>query len=100
MVISQNALFTAAEIAQASGRSLDDIQNRIHIRSKLGLLGDRRTNRHRGRPMRLFDYEDVKCILRKTKEVAQEAERETYEPDPMRIHALRHQLQTDGFTVK
>ena len=100
MVIAPNATFTAAEIAQASGRTLGDIESRIVRRTKAGLLGDLRAYGHRGRPLRLFDYEDVKCILRKTKDIPFELDREDYAPDPVRIQALRHQLVTDGFTIR
>lgn len=100
MVISPGALFTAAEIAQASGRTLNDIESRIIRRTKAGLLGDQRVKGRRGRPLRLFDYEDVKCIMRKIRDLPPELDREDFSPDPMRIYALRHQLETDGFTIK
>ena len=99
MDITRNAFFTMVEIAQASGRSEDDIAQRVKRRTTMGILKPIYVPGLRGRP-RVFTYDDVKTILWKVKDTGHPAMTRTdLTPDPDLIYALRHQLQTDGFRI-
>ena len=101
MVISPNATFTFQEICEATGNTEAVIRGRIKRLDDMGVLEKHRVEGQRGRT-RLYNYDEIKTILRPIREVKRELEEERmdYKPDPMRIHALRHQLETDGFTIR
>lgn len=91
-------MFTIAEIAEATGRTYNDISLRIRRHHEAGNIPDRPRGK-RGSPA-LYSYEEVKTILWPVRAV-QKDERgpDAPELDEAKVRWLRHQLQTDGFTV-
>jgi len=91
-------MFTIAEISAATGRTKNDISLRIRRHHEAGSIPDRPRGK-RGAPAQ-YSYEEVMTILLPVRAV-QKDERgpDAPELDEAKVRWLRHQLQTDGFTV-